>query len=358
MAAEQDKAENPMELGNYKKRMLIGAVVLLAVIALIAAYLWRTAAIPLEQPQEAAVIGIVDMQQLVKKHPNYQKLQDLQQECMFLEASLAVQELKMEALAPKTDGRLFQEAAAQKNRLDAIERHSQLIEELNAKAEKKRQELQPQFDKELQEAAKPYLNEMLNLRVKIDSADVLGLTDEDVKKMLSRIDELQSLRAEATAALEKEQEDRFEDLIEQENSASLAELRELEKAEQAKMQQEELTKQLEAQKRNEEQLKQSLSPIQKKISNVKKRTLLETKKVQIQQLQAKIRDDIAGRVAKMAILHKLLLVLSNPADDLRSTGYQLTVHGQWQSELVPVLGINTVDLTEEILQDIQVQPFD
>ena len=357
MAAEQESSEQPKRFVKGKKKVLAGAAVLLVLVCVLGLCLFWSGPRGAEVANDEPEIGVLDLQQLIKVHPDYAKLQSLQQECAQLEASLAAHELTMKLSAPQANGELFQEAAEQKNRLDALERHSQLVEELNALAEKKRQELKPQFDEEQNQASKPYLNEMLNLRVKIDSADVLGLSEEQVQQMLDRIDELQQQRGRVLTELLAEQEKRFRQLIEAENSGPMSELQQLEASYQQQMQQAEFEKQLAVQERNSEQVQQALSPIQQKISSAKKRTLLEAKRIQMQQLQEKIYDDIAGRAAKLAIMHRLTLVLASPADNLRGVDYQSGGAGTWQPVLSPVLGVNTLDLTEEMLQDIKAQPL-
>lgn len=360
-AKEERSARRAARAARDKQLLRLGGIILLLLAcALGAFYLFSSSGTSEDKTAgEEPVVGILDLQQLMEKHPDYAKLQELQQECTRLETVIAIQKTADTVTLPdtQTDKQLFQQAASQKNRLDAIERHSELVDELNARAEEKRQAMKPEFDAEREQVSKPYLNEMLNLRVKIDSADVLGLTDAQVQQMLARIDELQKLRSDALVALDKEQEQRFQEIIAAENSAPLAELNRLEASYQQEAQQDALNKALEVQQRNTEQMEQALSPIQKKIDNAKRQTMLEAKKLQLQQLRDKIYDDIAGRAAKFAIMHKLTLVLSSPADNLPAYDNDFLSANPKQPLVTPVLGINTVDLTEEILQDIETIPF-
>ena len=184
MAAEQENSEQASTLlGKHKRQVLAGAAVVLVSLGALWAYLMWGAVKP-ETVVAEPVIGVLDMQQLIKAHPDYGRLQEIQRDIDHLENALALEDIKLPQTAPTPEKELFQEAAGQKSRLDSLARHDQLVHQLNAMAEKKRQELRPKFEAEHQEAEQKYLNEMLNLRIKIDSADVLGLTPEQVQEIL------------------------------------------------------------------------------------------------------------------------------------------------------------------------------
>lgn len=357
VAAEQENSEQASTLlGKHKRQVLAGAAVVLVSLGALWAYLMWGAVKP-ETVVAEPVIGVLDMQQLIKAHPDYGRLQEIQRDIDHLENALALEDIKLPQTAPTPEKELFQEAAGQKSRLDSLARHDQLVHQLNAMAEKKRQELRPKFEAEHQEAEQKYLNEMLNLRIKIDSADVLGLTPEQVQEMQVRIESLQQQRGQVVAQLTKEQEERFRQLMAQEAAGPMAELQRLEAQTKQELQQAELDKELEVQNRNAQAMEQAVSPVESKINTAKKRALLEGRKIQLRQIQDKIRNDIAGRAAKLAIMHKLTLILANPADNLRGIDYENLGAGKWEPTLSPVIGINTLDLTEEMLQEMKQQPF-
>lgn len=357
MAAEQENSEQASTLlGKHKRQVLAGAAVVLVSLGALWAYLMWGGVKP-ETVVAEPVIGVLDMQQLIKAHPDYDRLQEIQRDIDHLENALALEDIKLPQTAPAPDKALFQEAAGQKSRLDSLARHDQLIYQLNTLAEEKRQELRPKFEAQRQEAEQKYLNEMLNLRIKIDSADVLGLTPEQVQEMQVRIETLQQQRGQVVAQLSQEQEEYFRQLMAQEAAGPMAELQRLEAQNKQELQQAELDKELEVQNRNAQAMEQAVSPVESKINTAKKRALLEGRKIQLRQIQDKIRNDIAGRAAKLAIMHKLTLILASPADNLRGIVYENLGAGKWEPKLSPVIGIDTLDLTEEMLQEMKQQPF-
>lgn len=352
MAAEQKDSPGAGR-GTGIRKALAGAALLLVLAGAAGVHFFTAPSDNVAPVAEAPVMGVLDLQQAAGAHPDYGRLVELQQEIGRLEAELSLGELRAALPEVKPDEELFMEAAGQKQRLEAIERHEQLVEELNALAEKKRQELKPQLEAERREVSQPYLNEVMNLRIKLDSADVLGLTREQVQEMLLRIDELQEKRRAALDKLNAEQEARFRELMEGESAGPLSELRRLEEESRKQAQQEEIERSLAVQERNTREMQQALSPVQEKISSAKKKALLEAKKIQQQQLREKIYNDIAGRAAKLAIMHGLTLILSSPADSLRGIEYEKMQQGVWQPDLLPVLNVNTLDLTEEMLQEMK-----
>lgn len=351
--AETRRSRREARQQNEKKRVAVGAGAVLLLVLALCAYFFLSGEEKSVATQDEPVIGVLDLQQVAKAHPDYEQLVALEQEIGQLENSLALSELTLQLAAVTPDEGLFREAARQKEHLGAVERHAELVDELNAIAEKKREELKPQFEEERRQVSQPYQTEMLNLRIKIDNSDVLGLNAAQVDEMLARIDELQNQRSAALKQLSSEQEARFADIMAEEAAGPMAELAAAEEGYRQEEQESELAKQMEAQERNAEGLDEALSPIQQKISNARKTTLLETKKIQLEQLQNKIYSDIAGRAAKLAIMHNLTLILSSPADNLRGIDYQNFQTGNWAATLTPVLGVNTLDLTEELLQEMK-----
>lgn len=350
----QKKAEKTIVV---KKQVIAGALVVLAILAALAAYgLWGRNSDP-AAPGEAPLIGTFDMQQMMRQHKEYTKLQSLEQEIGQLSSAMAVQEMQLDMAEkmklPEVNEKAFQDATEQKQRLDEIERHSQLMEEINALAAEQRKLWQPGFNAELAEAARPFENQMLNLRLKIDNAEVLGLNQSQVEAMLDEIDQLQQERGIRLEEIRSEQDKRFRAMMEELAGPKLAELESITAKSRQQLQQSELERQLQAQERNTQAMQRALSPIQQRLARAKNEALLEAKKLQVQQLQAKIRNDIAGRAAKLAIMHHLMVVLADPGENVTGLLGDMLQMNQRQLPLSSVLRVNTLDLTDEMLQEMK-----
>ena len=67
---------------------------------------------------------------------------------------------------------------------------------------------------------------------------------------------------------------------------------------------------------------------------------------EIQALDTHIRNDIAGKAAKIAILHHFTMVLANPAEDL---AFKLPMKPE---RFMPVVGSDTEDVTDELVSEV------
>ena len=171
----QKKAEKAIVI---KKQVIAGALVVLAVVAALVIYgLSGQKSHPVAE-DDAPVIGTFDLQQMMRQHKDYAKLQSLEQEIGQLSAAMAVQEMQLEVKLPKVNEQAFG---------DGAEPHT----EINAMAAEQRQKWQPQLNAELTEAAKPYENQLLNLSLKVENAEVLGLSEDDDVWFIRRIDRSQ-----------------------------------------------------------------------------------------------------------------------------------------------------------------------
>ena len=73
---------------------------------------------------------------------------------------------------------------------------------------------------------------------------------------------------------------------------------------------------------------------------------------QIEALDTHIRNDIAGKAAKIAILHHFTLILATPAENLE---YALPLGSTPDPDMqrfYPVIGTDTEDVTDELVTEI------
>ena len=74
---------------------------------------------------------------------------------------------------------------------------------------------------------------------------------------------------------------------------------------------------------------------------------------EIQSLETHIYNDIAGRAAKVAILHHFTLILASPAETLDYTIARAVETGAPPVRFAPVVGSGTEDVTDELLDEIK-----
>ncbi|MBQ1855810.1 MAG: hypothetical protein II137_04335, partial [Anaerovibrio sp.] len=107
------------------------------------------------------------------------------------------------------------------------------------------------------------------------------------------------------------------------------------------------------QDRNAQAIDDAMKPIQLKMDMAKKKTALELKLTEMKLLEQKIFEDICSRAAKLAIVHHLDLIIADPIDNILGMEYNSLGLGEWHELRSPIIGINTLDLTQEMLQEMK-----
>ena len=88
----------------------------------------------------------------------------------------------------------------------------------------------------------------------------------------------------------------------------------------------------------------------------KQKAVLAAKKQEIRVLEKHILKDIAGLASKLAIMNKLTLIVSSTEVNIQGENYQEFGLGKWQPVRTPVIGINTIDLTEALMKELEDSP--
>ena len=359
--AESGK-EEVKEKRQRGRRIFVGAVVALAFV-LLGAWLAREFILPKAEPPPAAAeadTGIINWQQVIEAHPDYEKFKDLQAECELL--SLETNDVG-DLLAVKNPQLLeetFKESVWQKNAADIIGGRAELERKAQRLREAYKKTTEADFQARRQAIDEEYLNAILNLNIKLDnqasmhnpldSKESIAAEREDWLQQRSRLQaergrrqyELwQSYKAEIEAYVQKELGPELAKW-----QASLPQLKEQQMSEALKTKSE-------AEARNAEALQKQQEMALKVQQRLEKRQQLAEKKRELSALEAHILNDGAGKAAKVAILHHFTLILVHHPQNIRSFLPQtdgVTDIGPRDSI---ALGITTQDVTDEIVQEMK-----
>lgn len=330
------------------------AVLLVAIGAFVA---WRLSGPAQEQKPAVSVedrVGVLDIQLLMMAHKEYGGLQELKDEIRALEVDISTEHLNMEFEAPEPDHEAFVQATSQKQKLDEINHYTKLADEVKAKVKAKREEMAEQFEKEVKAVEAKYLNEILSIKLELDNSDVMRLTQEEIDQRNNRVAELQMERGAAVSEIRSAQEAEIteyaNELIEEANIKQAQYTDELN----AIVEAEELQRETEAQERNARLMDQgAVTPMENAMRIAQKRGELVFKKQQLRALENRIFKEISSLVAKQAIMNQLSLVISSDATNQKGYDYYEYGVGEWHELRTPVIQINTIDLTEPMLQEMK-----
>ena len=304
---------------------------------------------PAETAAEQA--GVVRLDEVVRKHPDYGTLLRLRGEHAQLSESLARGERQLlKMTAPDAIKKPFDDAVEQKKKQVLIKEYSEFMEKL-AEAEKaKREETRAWFEAARNEINAAYFNSIFNTQLKIDNADIMRLSDETVADLKRHLENLQRERGRHLYDLHLKYEAEiraYKEALAAEHGVSLAAL---EQETDERLRAEEMRKRSEAQARNLDALqKNMLDSVELRMRLTEIRTALRAKEQEITALEDSLTLDLAGKAAKLAVLHHLSIVYATPL----TSGLPIAGVGTDPVAGLRVVGGTAVDLTEELTKEIE-----
>ncbi|WP_297963660.1 hypothetical protein [uncultured Anaerovibrio sp.] len=351
MAVKEKQDKDKTRDNSLRKRQIWMGAAAITVLVLALFFLFNR-----QEPPTAAQepeVGVMDMGRLIRAHRDYGKLQTMMRETAALEAELKLTGFEMTAEAAKADNKLFEDAARQKANLEIINHYLEKSEELKVRADELYKKMKPQFDREQEAIDQEYGNRILNIQIKADNASTLELSEAERARLQAEWNRLKDERDDRHNKLLADQRRRYEAEVERvlgdDRRSMIAEHNKIKDDAKA----EEMKHLLQVQDRNTQAIDEAMKPIQRKMDLAKKKNTLELKLTEMKLLEKKIFDDICSRAAKLAIVHHLNLIIADPMDNILEMEYNSLGFGRWHEPKSPVIGINALDLTQEMLQEIK-----
>lgn len=342
---------------NGRKPLFVGLLSLLVLGGIVLGWLFVHPGDKVSPPatdpsaQSAEESGVVRLGEVVRKHPEYGTLLRLRGEHAQLSDALARGERQLlKMTAPDAIKKPFDDAVDQKKKQVLIKEYGEFMEKL-AEAEKaKREETRALYDAARGEINAAYFNEIFNTQLKIDNADVMRLSEETVADLKRHLENLQRERGRHLYDLHLKYEAEiraFKEALAAEHGVSLAAL---EQETDERLRAEEMRKRSEAQARNLEALqKNMLDSVELRMRLTEIRTALRAKEQEITALEDGLTLELAGKAAKLAVLHHLSIVYASPV----TAGLPIAGVGTDPAAGLRVVGVTAVDLTEELIKEIE-----
>ena len=186
-----------------------------AVLALIGGglYFYKTSEPPVEpvetkiekpSPKEAQGIGIIDIGKIQAAHPDGEYLDELRatELRLRLELNEAMRVVELpKPSPPETNEKVFDEAAWQKNAQLVISQLAELESRKKMAAEKYRKDSEPRYIEERNKIRDEYMNEQLNIQLKLQNADNLQLPPEKINELQQQLEKIEFERNNLQKAL-------------------------------------------------------------------------------------------------------------------------------------------------------------
>lgn len=320
----------------------------------------------IEQPKPIEGFGIINLEQIKAKIPEGEILDELiaREKRLQLELDslmLPYQKPKIDE-PPKIDEKPFQDSAREKNAQNFISQMAELKAERQRLTEKYREESREEYTKRRDAVHEIYLNRALNINLKIQNADNLSLTEDEIKTLENELDALVAERnqkqGEMLAQWAAEINERVENEIAPQEARIKAEARE----NLDKLQSEAEQKILETNERNKNLMEAAVKEIEARQKR-RQEILAELTEVTKERtsLENKILDALTEQVGKLCAMYRLEVVLikrnSQPREKIFKFGGEMQFKLPEKKSLGAIIfpGKNSPDLTQDLIKELELK---
>lgn len=314
------------------------------------------------QPVEQAHgVGVIDIEQIEAVYSDFELLHELRgrQLRMRLELNQILKPVNLPE-PPKIEEKPFDDSAREKIMQEFMSKLSDLKAKKISLIEKYRKETEPEYIRNRNAVREIFLNEALNITLKLENADNLRLTKEQYEELQAQ---LESIVAERN----RRQAEMRENWIQEINNRVTAEISVEEKSlrkeyeDALKLSEEESTRKIrEVQERNQALMDKALYEIEyRKTRQQELLDGLEYTTKELDALENEIIDAIADEAGKLAAMNKLQLVVVKR--DKKFTPKRISFAPPVNSDLkkspgaVIFFGKDTVDLTQDLIKTMKLK---
>lgn len=290
------------------------AIILVLAVVLFAGYLLKAPGSDSISPKGPTVaaqtdIGIIDMQKALKAHPKYQDLVRLKKELNTMAAvNEQQQNLQIENPIPVLNQEALDDAMQQKENQARIAQKAEISEGLKRKNKELADQFGKEFEAEAAEINSYYQPIIFDLKLKIETANIT----EDARKQLNeKRRNLENERNQKIGQKQQEYMHKLDTVMDEERTKGEIKLAEQSKQIEAATNIEKSAKQEEINTRNQQTMSNQNELVKLNVNQaVKGKEAMIYKEQEIAVLEESMHNDIAGKVAKIAIENNLIMVLA------------------------------------------------
>lgn len=347
---------------SHRRQVLAGAGMLLLLLTAGTGFVLKTV-LDKEEPQPVKVpseMAYVDARKVWAAHPDYARYQQLKAEVLSLEMDLEdLQELPMlEVQPPIPDSQPFKDSVWQKNAQTVIGGRVQLDRERKQVEADYREATREAYEAQRAALDEEYLNAILNINLKIDNQQQMHYPWVKEEELAAEREEweqealqLKRERGERQYQLRLAWEQQIKDYVDSVMAPKLAEWDAKSKATLEQQKAESVAAEAAAQARNAELMSRQMALSLQVQQHLEKRQQLLQAQQELSVLETHMANDIAGKGAKVAILHHYTLILAKPMSVLQGIFPGRETMEFSQPLYGEVMG-NLDDVTEELVAEV------
>ena len=313
-------------------------------------------------PKQAHGFGIIDLDKIQLHHPDGEKLSELQatELRLRLELNEAMRVVQLpKPVPPDVNEKVFDEAAWQKNAQAVISQLAEIESRKKLAEDEYRKKSEPSYIERRNKIRDEFLNENLNIQLKLQNADNLHLTQEQINELLKQLEKVEFERNAAQKKLLDEWMAEIAKYVEESTAADEARLRAEAERLQREVDEQARQKQEEVAERNRELMERSIREIEER--QVRRQELLtELRQVgdERAELERKILNSISEKAAMLASAYRLEMVLVKrvPFDDekflLKRQQMNFELKAPEHGGAIIFATEQTRDLTDELIKEM------
>lgn len=292
----------------------------------------------ISEPKPIQGYGVIDLEQIKAAHVDGEQLSELEARekrlRLELDALLIPYEKPKVDEPPEIDEKPFDDSAREKNMQNLISQLAELKAKRTQLTEKYKRESRAEYIKRRDEVHSVYLNRALNITLKLQNADNLRLTEEQIKNLQTELDELVIERNKKQAEMLAQWTAEIKERVEKEIAPEEMRIKREAEDNLKRLQDEAAQKIRDTQERNKNLMETATREIEAR-QNRREEILAEIDEVTKNrvELENKILDSIVEKVAKLGKLYRLEMIFVK-SDRVKIYG-----------------GKNTTDLTKELLKE-------
>ena len=321
----------------------------------------KTPSEPAVKVERAFGVGYVDPKRLMDADLYGDSFAQLDEREHFIRLELQNAMRPITITEPTVESKPFDDSVWQKNAQTIISEAAEIERRKKQAADDYRKTTEPEYLKRRDENDNQFLNEILNIKLKLQNAKVMRLTEEELNALETRLDELQRERGEIQRELEEQWIKEIADYAEEAIKEDVEKLRAQARESMDRVRLQARAEQEEAQSRNRAIMERSQAL-------TARRELIQTLSNELQdvldqrrELEDKLLKDIDDETARLAVVHGLDLVLLRRDLDETEKFYPFDFNENLSVDLMPEKNTfggaifptaRTVDLTDGIIKEL------
>ena len=314
-----------------------------------------------QEVEQAHGAGVIDIEQIELRHPDFETLNELRGRQIRLQLELtAVMKPVTMPTPPKIDEKPFDDSAREKIMQDFMSQLAELKAKKLELIEKYRMESEPEYIRNRNAVRDIYINEAVNITLKLENAENLRLTKEQFDELQAELDRVVKQRNIKQAEMREKWVNEINSKVEAEISGEQERIRKEYETAYKAAEEESARKINEVRERNQALADNALKEIEYR--QTRRQEILDELNytaADLEELEDKIFNSITDEAGKLAAVNKLKMVVVRRDKKFTpkriSFAEPIKFNFKKPAGAAVYFGSDTVDLTADLIKSMKLK---